>query len=499
MRIQTWAFLFYVYVLKIYVSSFTILVANDMHTLETPPSETFCSQEANIKQCSEIYYSYPYKYGNITKNPPISLTRLLLDHMQQNTPKPDVFILLGDLPAHQYAHDFEKANKTNFNKIAYEKLRDMMTTVTNEVVHHYPATIILPVFGNNDFKYNYQVPKFNEKIPFYKYLFRMWFENHDANSRLDGFEDIRTTFMDGGYYKIDFSESLRFIVLNTMYYARANIENRDPKTAKTQLDWFRLQLKEAKEKNIQIVLIYHIFPGYCYGKQLTYNFKPVYSDYFNLLLKKYRKNIVLVITGHTHVTSFRAAYFLKGIIKRNGQQEKGYYGNTFISPAISPVYKNNPGYSTFYLDPHGNKIVPKELIYTHFDLYKYNQQEEFSNFEVPLEEKSFFFNYSFTKTYDVEDLSAKSVKKALNKIERNMTFYKEHLMWTLGVKEKQFFEKAASLSIGRFGLVKEYGLEWSDWLVNLREKCKYFCVMREIKETDFELCTKNCESLPKYF
>ena len=131
-------------------------------------------------------------------------------------------------------------------------MRNTINNVANEFKTHFPSTIILPVFGNNDFKYNYQVPKFTEKKEYYKFLFNTFFETHDENYQLPDLDEIRKTFLNGGYYKIDFEGNLRVIVLNTLYYLTTNQENRDPKAAAAQIKWFEQKMKEAKENNMQI-------------------------------------------------------------------------------------------------------------------------------------------------------------------------------------------------------------------------------------------------------
>jgi len=468
--------------------NFTILVANDMHTLSPSFEDQTCPNLNNKESCLPSY-----KYGKISLNPPMSLVSLMFSHMKQQLESPDLLILLGDYPAHPYA----QCHTMKYDHATYLELKNIINLVAEHAKINYPNTVFLPVLGNNDLKFNYQVPRYDEKAEFYEFLFKIWFEEHEPNRNLKNFDEIKRTFLSGGFYKVDMENNLRVIVLNTMYFARTNNEIRDPKTTILQLKWFARRMQEAKENNMQVVLIYHIFPGYCYTKTLYYNFKENYSKFFEKILREYRKNILIAISGHTHVTSFRFHSNPKKI--KGGENEKkrfSFYGNTFISPAISPVYKNNPGYSTFYLEKNGN-FIAKDLVYTHFDLYKYNNIEELTNFETNPDPHEFFFNYSFTQTYGVDDLSVRSVKKALQKVRKSLKMFKEHIMLTYGVQDPAFYEKAASLSIERFGLLKSKEGGFGNWVVDKKEKCRYFCVMREILEIKFDKCLKKCENIGK--
>lgn len=470
--------------------NFTILVANDMHSLDQ--FET-CSVPSQAQD--KFSYPYVYKYGRIGQNPPLSLINMLFSQMHQQNSSPDILLLLGDYPAHSYAQDPAKA----YSKSTYSQLKSIIQQVTNEAKTYYPSTIMLPVLGNNDFKFNYQVPKTTEKHDYYQFLFRIWFEEHEPNRNLDSYSEIKETFLAGGFYKLDYDSNLRIIVLNTMYYARSNKELIDPKTAVVQLKWFQRQMIEAKEKNMQVILIYHVFPGYCYGvKKLVYNFKEVYTKFFEKMLRVYRKNILMSISAHTHISSFRAHKFQKKSLEKTNPKLKrfGYFGNTFISPSMSPVYRNNPGYSTFYLEKNNN-YTARDMLYTHFDLYNYNKWEELSKFEQNIKPDYYFFNYSFTNTYGVHDLSPKSVRKAIKKAKTSLINFREHLMWTFGIKDSETFEKLAKDLIIRVGLIKDKNTVKKSWKFDKVEKCKYFCVMKEILETRFDVCVKKCNDKKK--
>ena len=81
-------------------------------------------------------------------------------------------------------------------------------------------------------------------------------------------------------------------------------------------------------------------------------------------------------------------------------------------------------------------------------------------------------------------------------IKKKILKFKEHLMGSMGIREQEFFEKVLGNTFGKFGLVKEKNREVKKaWKVKKEEKCKYFCVMKEILEVAFDNCVRKCEKL----
>lgn len=81
---------------------------------------------------------------------------------------------------------------------------------------------ILPTIGNNDVEYYYQVPTIDRKEIFYGTLFDIYFTEVPANAAYPRLDDIKTTFLKGGYYRYDLSDTLSVISLNTLYFTKKN-------------------------------------------------------------------------------------------------------------------------------------------------------------------------------------------------------------------------------------------------------------------------------------
>jgi hypothetical protein len=49
-------------------------------------------------------------------------------------------------------------------------------------------------------------------------MFTLWFENHIPNQKYAA--EVKETFLNGGYYKIDVSSNLTLVAFNTLEYNR---------------------------------------------------------------------------------------------------------------------------------------------------------------------------------------------------------------------------------------------------------------------------------------
>jgi hypothetical protein len=70
-------------------------------------------------------------------------------------------------------------------------------------------------FGNND-AYVHDSAIFQEdKQAYYSFLYNLWFQNHPANRRF-ATPELQRTFMDGGYYRVNFDANVSILAYNSM-------------------------------------------------------------------------------------------------------------------------------------------------------------------------------------------------------------------------------------------------------------------------------------------
>ena len=71
-------------------------------------------------------------------------------------------------------------------------------------------------FGNNDCKYHDNAPPEDERVEFYTFIFDLWFKNHKAN--IPYAKDVKQTFLNGGYYKVDINDKVSILSYNSLAY-----------------------------------------------------------------------------------------------------------------------------------------------------------------------------------------------------------------------------------------------------------------------------------------
>jgi sphingomyelin phosphodiesterase acid-like 3 len=132
-------------------------------------------------------------------------------------------------------------------------------------------------------------------------------------------------------------------VLNTVFFS-ANYRNQcgNPKDdpAGDEIRWLAAQLKDAAMKKERVWLLYHIPPGIDAfntaapsGNTVVPFWQAGYLKSFLALLDQYRDTIVFTLAGHTHMDDFRLA--------RDGRTSRSSF--LVVTPAISPIFQNNPG------------------------------------------------------------------------------------------------------------------------------------------------------------
>jgi len=82
---------------------------------------------------------------------------------------------------------------------------------------------VVPTVGNNDNKYHDLATKDEDKESFYAFLYGKWITEMAGNKKLRDLEvpenkKIYDTFMEGAYYRVDITDKVSILALNTMYF-----------------------------------------------------------------------------------------------------------------------------------------------------------------------------------------------------------------------------------------------------------------------------------------
>jgi hypothetical protein len=201
-------------------------------------------------------------------------------------------------------------------------------------------------------------------------------------------QDFLSTFTAGGYYAAEpLGKNLMVISLNTMPFsplvqASGDASETDEAAVDAELAWFDSKLAAAQAAGQNVWLLMHAPPGADEATTAnnitsaghlaaaTMMWETNYQATFMQILQKYPGVIAMTLAGHTHMDEYR-------IVLPNTLLE--------ITPAISPVFTNNPAYKIFTLDQ--NTLAPVDFISINCDLSI--KPAQFSNY------------YTFSTAYSV--------------------------------------------------------------------------------------------------
>jgi hypothetical protein len=271
-----------------------------------------------------------------------------LQHMTETLPKPAFVLISGDFLAHRFRPEFNAAVRDHSDAAYRVFVQKTMQFLGLQLEQNFPATPILPALGNNDEEcgdYELQPggPFLVDTLPILRRLV--------ASAGGPGFDHDWQTY---GDYTARVS-GIRILSANTnflsIHYRNACGSTTDGDPGRATLAWLEAELAAAKDAQERVWLVYHIPPGidgYATLRQgacpdtLIPMWDQTYAGAFLALMKRYADTVTASFAGHTHMDDFRLI----------GDAE-GRYGFALITPAVSPIFGQNPAFRTVVYDSEG--------------------------------------------------------------------------------------------------------------------------------------------------
>jgi sphingomyelin phosphodiesterase acid-like 3 len=280
-------------------------------------------------------------YGQYGKDSNYNLFVSALRHAALAAPEAEIILLAGDWLAHGFAESYYEHAGNRDPQGLYEFIDKTIAFLTQRIREQFPRAAIYPALGNEDsYCGDYQLQPGGEFLRRTAETWKVFFTNGD-NERA-----FLRMFPAGGYYAVSAraTPKHRVIVLNTVFFS-ANYRNQcgnpqdDP--AGDEIRWLAAQLKDAAAKDEKVWLLYHIPPGIdASSTAAATSANPVvsfwqsgYLENFLALLDQYRDTIIFTLAGHAHMDDFR--------LVRDGRTNRSSF--LVVTPAISPIFENNPG------------------------------------------------------------------------------------------------------------------------------------------------------------
>jgi hypothetical protein len=295
------------------------------------------------------------RYGNDSNYPLMSSA---LEAAKRLLPRPDFVLYAGDHLAHDFATKFDA--HAGGGPEAYQRfVIKTMTFVSERLRQTFEGVPVLAALGNEDAVCgDYMIAPGETFLPA---VGKLWAA---SSAHPEAFED----FGIGGFYALPHPTipGRDLIVLNDVFWSadyddRCNPEGGDPGAA--QLAWLEWTLYRTALRGRTASLLFHIPPGIdsyssVHGKStcqenVTPYLKDAYGQPFLMLLEAYRGILKSSYSGHTHMDDFRVLTTAAGepILL------------THITPAISPIYQNNPAFGLVLYDRKSGDLIDYATVY----------------------------------------------------------------------------------------------------------------------------------------
>jgi sphingomyelin phosphodiesterase acid-like 3 len=273
-------------------------------------------------------------------------------------PQPDFVLYAGDHLAHHFATEFDTYG--GGGREAYERfVLKTMRFVFEQLQGAFAGTPVYASLGNEDsICGDYMI------APGQRFLAAVGDLWAAHSTHPEAFAD----FGIGGYYAVPHPTvpDRDLIVLNDVFWStdyddRCNPAGGDPGAA--QLAWLEWTLYRTRLRGRTASLLFHIPPGIdsfnaAHGagscqENVTPYLQETYAKPFLALLEQYRDILQISYAGHTHRDDFRVVVTAAGepILL------------THITPAISPIYQNNPGFAVVLYDRTSGALLDYATVY----------------------------------------------------------------------------------------------------------------------------------------
>jgi hypothetical protein len=295
------------------------------------------------------------QYGSDSNYP---LMASALEAARRILPRPDFVLYSGDYLAHEFETKFDR--HAGGGTEAYERfVIRTMTFVSDRLNEAFPQTPVYGTLGNADaICGDYMIAPGEALLAAVGEAWAARSEHPAA------FAD----FGIGGFYVVPHPTvpGRDLIVLNNVFWSvnyddRCNPAGGDPGAA--TLAWLEWTLYRTKLRKRTASLLFHIPPGIdsfnsAHGKgtcraNVTPYLKDAYAEPFLRLLEQYWDVLQSSYSGHTHMDNFRVVATAAGepILL------------THITPAVSPIYQNNPGFALVLYDRASGDLIDYATVY----------------------------------------------------------------------------------------------------------------------------------------
>lgn len=319
----------------------------------------------------------------------------------------DFILFPGDYIAHNFKALYQQQVGGSATQYA-TFVENSMRFVKKYLHQTFPKAPLISALGNNDslcgdYKIAPNSPLLRKLAP--------------AGGINSGSSKACRSFSVGGFYTVPHPTILNreIIVLNNIFWSykyqdACNANGGDP--GQVQIAWLEWVLYRLKQEGKTATILMHVPPGvnsYVTAKMAVPGqpdckehihkfWADKYARSFLKLVRKYHEILANGFVGHTHMDDFRTVF------DANDQP----FLFMRISPAVSPVFGNNPAFTLVLYD----KITGKLIDYAVYSLTNLTQAGS-------SEAARWTMEYSFGAAYGLSEVTPASMDILANEIEKD--------------------------------------------------------------------------------
>lgn len=277
-------------------------------------------------------------------------------------PRPRFILFAGDLLGHHFNGRF----RDQFPHAGEQALEDFVAAtvefIIGKVSAEFPGVPVVFTLGNNDaFAGDYAIldgGAFLQRTA--APLFDSWlWPMADRDS-------FFATYQRHGYYSmmLPLQPGAKLISLNAVVFSPHYPWDDADVVAREQLDWLEAELDAAAAAGLEVWLLLHIPPSVdAYATlragETRMQWRPAPLERFLTLVRRYSDQLVFAQSGHTHMDDFRLVF--------GDDRQRASLAFVQITPSLTPVFGNNPGYQLYAFDHRAGRVTGIETFYLDLD------------------------------------------------------------------------------------------------------------------------------------
>lgn len=286
-------------------------------------------------------------FPSVGKTTNSRLVHASLRDMRRNIPNPDFVLFTGDFLAHHFKENYAALTGDGSQAGLRSFIDRTLAYLVARVLDNYPETPVFFCLGNNDsYAGDYLITRNSPFLAASARIFAPLLKS-EANQAA-----LAATYPQGGQYEIALpGTNARLLALNAVFFS-PHAPDSSTNPAREQLDWLESRLGAAARDQVRVWILLHTPPGVDAFATLRASPDPaavptvvplIREDLLARLrdiLVHHHTQVAAIFAGHIHRDDFRLV-----------RTDQGAAAVTYVVPAISPVYANNPAYKILSYDP----------------------------------------------------------------------------------------------------------------------------------------------------